>query len=294
MTPLRIALVGAGSMAAKHAAVVTDSASAQLHLVIDRDPDRAAFLAKQHGAASANQLDEALTCDTAIVATCTPNHRDAALTLLAAGIPVLVEKPLAMSLVEVNEVVDAAHSMDAVLMCGFVERFNSRLWPCFDLAGRGITEIRTTRVGPPPSRPVHSSVINDLLLHDLDLVLRMVGDDPLIELDVWADHWNADAAWPEAVTCQLTFASGATAFMHASRVAPVRMRSVSVRTDSTTRSADLTVMTGNPLAAQFNHLVHLARSGTPAARAAERGSIVAAHALADRVESLIGVPACTR
>jgi predicted dehydrogenase len=291
MTPLRIALVGAGSMAAKHAAVVVASKTARKVVVIDRDPHRAAYLAGQHGAAAASGLDAALDCDAAIIATSTPNHRHAAMMLLAAGVPVLVEKPLASTLPEVQELTAVAERLDSVLMCGFVERFNPGLNPIIRLARRAITSVQTVRVGPPPGR-VHSSVVDDVLLHDLDLVLRLFGKDQLMELDAQADHWDEGAPWPETVHCRLVFASGATATMHASRVAADRRRRFTATSGSTSRSADLAEAVGNPLAAQFERLVELIRFGTSGDRAAERASILPAHELADRIGSTIGVTSC--
>jgi predicted dehydrogenase len=288
MTTLRIALVGAGSMATQHAAVVAASRTARAVVVIDGDPDRAASLAGRHGVAVASDLDAALDCDAAIIATSTPDHRDAAMMLLAAGVPVLVEKPLASTLPEVQELTAVAECRDGVLMCGFVERFNPGLDPIFRLDRTAITTVQTVRVGPPPGR-VHSSVVDDVLLHDLDLVLRLFGDDRLMELDAHADHWAEGAPWPETVHCRLEFASGATATMHASRVATDRRRWFTATSGSTSCSADLGDAVGNPLAAQFERLVELIRFGTPADRAAERAGINPAHELADRIGSTIGV-----
>ncbi len=274
-------------MAAKHAAAVARSNDTHLALVIDRDRTRAAALAEQYGAAAHTSIDAALTCDAAIVASSTPNHREDALPLIASGLPVLVEKPIGASMLEVIEILAASDDIDGVLMCGFVERFNPALAAFAGLAGRRISAVTTQRVGPPPTR-THSSVVDDVLLHDLDLVLRLVDDQAPVTVRLHAHDWPAGAPWPESASVDLTFAGGATASLRASRAATTRVRTIGVRAGSTTRSADLLAAPGDPLRAQLAHLLDLTRYGTPSERAAERAGILPAHELADRIGSEIG------
>jgi len=287
MKRMRIALIGVGSMGTKHASVVARASDARLALVIDRDLEHAVTLAREHGAAATRRLEAAMHCDAAIVATATPNHREVAMTLIEAGLPVLVEKPLASTSADVEDLIAAADRLDRILMCGFVERFNPRLDPIFALAQHGVTSLEALRVGPLPRR-VHSSVVDDVLLHDLDLVLRLMGDDPVTALDAQADDWDAGAPWPETVRCQLGFASGATATLHASRVAAERQRVFTATRGAVSHRADLADAVGNPLARQLARLLALTRRSTACDRAAERAGIMPAHALADRVRDLIG------
>jgi predicted dehydrogenase len=291
MKRMRIALIGAGSMGTKHASVVARASAARLALVIDRDLEHAVTLAREHGATAARRLEAAMHCDAAIVATATPNHREVAMTLIEVGLPVLVEKPLASTSADVEDLIATADRLDRILMCGFVERFNPRLDPIFALARHGVTSLEALRVGPIPRR-VHSSVVDDVLLHDLDLVSRLMGDDPVTALDAQADDWDAGAPWPETVRCQLEFASGATATLHASRVAAERRRVFTATSGSMSHRADLADAVGNPLARQFARLLALTRRSTACDRAAERAGIMPAHTLADRVHALIGATSC--
>ena len=108
MSSLLVALIGAGSMAAHHARIINGCAGATLATVVDRDGNRAAQLAEQWGSAAATSVCAALDCDAAVVATSTPAHADAALELIDAGVPVLIEKPITSSLAESREVLAVA------------------------------------------------------------------------------------------------------------------------------------------------------------------------------------------
>lgn len=262
-------------------------------MVVDRDLHRARDLADRYHARATTQVSAAFDCDVAIVATSTPSHHDTASVLIVAGMPVLVEKPLASTLADVAELIDAAEQRDTVLMCGFVERFNTSFAPVLELTRHGMTSFRTTRIGPPPAR-VHSGVVDDVLLHDLDLVLRCAAYDEVVDVRAQAEDWADGAPWPETVSCRLVFANGITAAMRASRVSRHRERSFTAVRGARSVRADLDDMTGNPLAGQFVHLVRLVRHSTQAERAAERRGILPPHELADRIGASIGLPTCTR
>ena len=295
MNRFRVALIGAGAMASRHAAAVVAAPNAHLEVVIDGDQGRADGVAKRSGARRASRLDAALTCDVAIVANATSDHHAAAMQLIEAGIPVLVEKPLAASTSEVRHLVDLANRLDRILMCGFVERFNDRLQPILDLADSSsepIRTIRTIRVSPPPPR-THSGVIDDVLLHDLDLVLRLLGHDTVVDVTSHTDQWPPGAPWPESVRCHLTFAGGTDVHMEASRVADRRRRRICAATGSRVETVDLVDPPGNPLAAQLGHLLDLVSNGTAAARAAERNGILPAHELSERIGDQLRVGTCT-
>jgi predicted dehydrogenase len=288
----RVALIGAGSMAANHARVIAASDKAAVAVVIDRDADRAEHVARVVGATSSTDLSRALECDAAVIATATAAHADASFYLVEAGLPVLVEKPLTPTFAETRRLVEAASAHDVVLVCGFVERFNSavaRLTPSI-LSAR--SHLRTTRMGPPPRR-VHSSVVDDVLLHDLDLVLRLAADNSVVDVQAEAHAWSKRDTWPEAVTCRLTFANGMTASLQASRVAATKIRTFVISGhDGDEHHADLLGPCGNPLGAQFEWFVHLVRHGTFSEREAERRSVLPGHELAHRIQLRLAETLC--
>jgi predicted dehydrogenase len=273
-------------MAAKHARVIADSEHASLAVVVDRYADRAEQLARVAGAVSTTDLARAFDCDAAVVATATSAHADAAMALIGARMPVLVEKPLTPTLTETHRLVDAAAALDVVLMCGLVERFNAAFGRLSASILTGRSHIRTVRIGPAPRR-VHSSVVDDVLLHDLDLVLKLAAGDPVSDVRAGAHDWS-ERNWPEAVTCRLTFASGMTASLHASRVAATKVRTfVITGEDRREVRVDLLESRGNALGAQFRRFVDLVRDGTFPEREAERRNVLPGHELAYRVQDLL-------
>ena len=141
---------------------------------------------------------------------------------------------------------------------------------------------------------MHSDVVDDVLLHDLDLVLRIVGNDPVTAIDVDASSWAPGRPGPEAVRCHLTFSGGTEVDMQASRVADRRERRLCATFGSASISVDLLNARNNALAAQLQHLIELVRTGTASTRAAERESVLPAHELARRIGELIQVSTCGR
>ena len=292
MSSLLVALIGAGSMAARHARVVGSCTWASLAVVVDRDLDRAAWLADQWGAASTSTMTAALRCDIAVVATSTPAHADAALELIHAGLPVLIEKPLTSSLKATREVLETAQFHDVALMCGFVERFNPAFLRLAQDVGSAISHVRTVRIGPAPPR-THSTVVDDVLIHDLDLVFRLIPGDTVTEVRSEASGWCETNGWPETVTCSLRMASGITASLRACRHSPTRRRDVSIiQPDEREHSTSLLSPSGNPLAAQFEHFRWLAQHASKVERDAERAGVLPSHELADVIERQLTEARC--
>lgn len=286
MKRIRLALIGAGAMATKHARAIVRSTEVLLDVVVDRAPDRARSLALRYGATPSTDLKSAFECDAAIVATATMAHGQAALELIDAGLHVLVEKPLTGRLAETLDVINAAGARDLALMCGLVERFNPSFAQATARGGSRATHIDGVRVGPPPPR-VHSSVVDDVLIHDLDLVLSLAGDDPLVDAHASAFDRVRRADWPETVTCQLSFESGLTASLLASRVARTRRRTLVIFGARHVFHVDLLESPGDPLAAQLDQFIRLIREGTATERELERNSVLACHTLVDRIEQCL-------
>ena len=282
MTRYRLALLGAGAMAANHARVIAASRRASVAVVVDREEHRAERLARALGATATTDISLGFDCDAAVVATATSAHAQAALALIEAGLPVLIEKPLAATWRETCQIVDAAGCRDVELMCGLVERFNPAFARLRKYSLSGQSHVRTVRIGPPPL-VVHSSVVDDVLLHDLDLVLMLAACDPVVEVVAQAQDWKGD--WPETITCRLTFASGMTASLYASRVAATRSRVFAIEENGNSQRVDLLQSRETALASQFDHFIDLVERSTFSEREVERRSLLPSHELAHRVQS---------
>jgi predicted dehydrogenase len=261
---LRLALIGAGRMGAHHARVVSQSPGVALDVVIDRDPGRAELVASLAGARHGGDPDLALGCDAAIVATNAETHWEVAASLLGAGIPLLVEKPLSPRLEEARLIVGTSHSLGVPVTCGFVERFN----PVVGTAERLMQED----FGPalhlvgirhsPPDAAGGLSVVHDLLIHDVDLALRLCAGGWTGQAvgGIWASPWTGTA---EIADCTLLLGGGTVATCSASRMSQRKVRSLSVATERAMLELDLLRRT----ITVYQHVGHLTALGDAGYRA---------------------------
>jgi predicted dehydrogenase len=261
---LRLALIGAGRMGAHHARVISQSPGVALDVVIDRDADRAELVASMAGARRGSDPDLALDCDAAIVATNAETHWEVAAELLSAGIPLLVEKPLSPRLEEARLIVGTSRSLGVPVTCGFVERFNpvvrtaERLMqedfgPALHLVG-----IRHS----PPDAAGGLSVVHDLLIHDVDLALRLCAGGWTGQAvgGIWTSPWTGTA---EIADCTLLLGGGTVATCSASRMSQRKVRSLSVATERAMLELDLLRRT----ITVYQHVGHLTALGDAGYRA---------------------------
>lgn len=175
----KVALIGAGVMGANHARTVANSLEFELAYVIDSNRNRAQELAERYGARMSSEVSEALEADVSIVASSTESHFALAKMLIESGQPLLVEKPLTLSLAETQELCEIATNSATPLMCGFVERFNPAIRAALKVVDGPLTHLTATRHSPHPSRAT-TGVIEDLLIHDLDLAVSFMDAEALI------------------------------------------------------------------------------------------------------------------
>jgi predicted dehydrogenase len=163
--------------------------------------------------------------DAAIVVVPTFAHFEVASVFLQAGKPVLVEKPLTAEPGQAATLVDLARRRGVVMQVGHIERFNPvlRAIPQHDQPPR-LIEVR--RVGPYSFRSTDISVVFDLMIHDLDIVMSIVGEVPdRIE----ASGWSAFGGLEDVVTARLGFPSGTVATLTASRADVTPRREMTLR-----------------------------------------------------------------
>ncbi|HET6953307.1 MAG TPA: Gfo/Idh/MocA family oxidoreductase [Acidimicrobiales bacterium] len=234
--PLRIGLIGAGAMGTNHARVIGGSPDTTLAVVVDRDIDRAAALGGG-GAVATDDLWAASDCEAVVIASPTESHADIALDLLGRGIPLLVEKPLSADMPSVHDMVSASKARDVPLMCGFVERFNAAVITASKLVTEPPIHIVSMRHSPPAPR-IATSVVFDLLIHDIDLAVRLAGGKEIaaVTCSSWREPRSGIA---EVADCSLRFAAGAMATLSASRRSQRKIRSLFVSTADRLIEVDL-------------------------------------------------------
>ena len=158
--------------------------------------------------------------EAAIVATPTSSHAEAGCTLLDAGLDVLIEKPIAPDRASAERLIAAAESRDRILQVGHLERFN----PAVQALGKMITvplffEVHRLSVFSPRSLDV--DVVLDLMIHDLDIVLSLTGEQPE---EVRAAGISILSAKVDIANVRLAFPGGCVANLTASRVSTERVR----------------------------------------------------------------------
>jgi predicted dehydrogenase len=218
---VRVGVIGVGALGRHHVRLLaTESPWAQLAGAHDARPERAGF-ATQYGARafpSAAALIAA--CDAVVVASATATHRAVAGQVLEAGRHCLVEKPLAASAAECEELVALAAATGRVLHVGHVERLNPAVRAARALIRRP-RFIESHRLASFAPRGVDVDVLLDLMIHDLDLVLDWTGQEPeaVAAVGVAVLTEREDIA-----NARLEFPDGCVANLTASRVSQERMR----------------------------------------------------------------------
>jgi predicted dehydrogenase len=225
--PLRVAIVGAGHMGGSHArkvaALRARDGGVECSAVVDVDPARAEKLAAEVGAPATSDAARAFAdADAAIVATPTLEHYALVRAALAAGLDVLVEKPIAATLPEAEALVEQAARGGRVLQVGHLEWFNSALREMRGkIAAPRFVEVH--RMGPFPERGTDVDVVRDLMIHDLDILQQLLGEEPerIESIGVPVVTSRVDIA-----NARIVFPSGCVANVTASRVSPTQVRRI--------------------------------------------------------------------
>jgi predicted dehydrogenase len=222
---LKIAVIGAGHLGKIHARLLAQVEGVKLMAVADPVADSRKQIAAETGAAEVADYRELIGhIDAVILAAPASLHHAIGMELLQAGIHTLMEKPLAVTVADADELVWAADWHGAVLQVGHIERFNPALTQVRPLL-REPRYIRAVREGSYTFRSTDIGAVLDLMIHDIDLTLSLV-DSPLnnvsaIGLSIMGQHEDVAHA-------RLEFASGAVAELSASRVAQQQRREMQV------------------------------------------------------------------
>ncbi|MEO0475662.1 MAG: Gfo/Idh/MocA family oxidoreductase [Planctomycetota bacterium] len=216
---LPVAVVGVGRMGRHHARTFNNLDLTHLVAVVDFDEERAETVADEYGCRAFTSVDRLLEhcpeVKAATVAVPTKYHADSAYPLMQKGVACLVEKPIAGSMKEAVELAEFAKANDCVLQVGHTERFNPavRAVAAMDITPRF---LEVTRVSPMTFRSLDIGVVMDMMIHDLDVVLSLVGrpivDVQAVGISVLGDH-------EDICDARLTFEGGCVATLKGSRVA---------------------------------------------------------------------------
>ena len=223
---VRIGVVGVGSMGALHARVVAGNPETDLAWVADPAAEIGNRVAEKFRTTWIPEPDLE-SVDAVIVAAPTQYHFDLAMNVIDRGIPLLLEKPLAASFEQASSLVQRASRVGLPLMCGLLERFNPAVRTAAEIADEPL-RIATMRHSPYTQR-IATGVGSDLLIHDLDLVLRLTGEYPSSAHGHFGYFAPTSAPGSEDVAeASLRFDSGRIAVLSASRTSQHKIRNVSI------------------------------------------------------------------
>ena len=223
---LRTAVIGVGSLGRQHARIHADLAAegaSQFVAVCDLNEQTARSISSERETDWTSDWRELIgRIDAASVAVPTEAHCEIACGLLEAGIHVLVEKPISRTLDEADQMIDAAKRGNAILQVGHLERFNPAMLALRPHVRKPVY-FEIHRVGQFTARSLDIDVVLDLMIHDLDIVQWLVGED----VEVTNIHAVGIAILTnkvDAANARLEFSTGAVANITASRVGTEKIR----------------------------------------------------------------------
>jgi predicted dehydrogenase len=211
---LRVGIAGAGHFGRYHALKAAASPRVRLIGIHDPDSERAKTVGWEAGAPDMDFAPLLEAIDALIIAAPAEAHHALAAAALRAGKHVLVEKPIASTLEQADELAALASERRLVLQVGHLERFSAAFRALEGRTGPPLY-IEATRIAPFKPRGTDVSVILDLMIHDLDLILALV-DSPIESVD--AVGAAVSSTHEDIANARLRFASGAVATITASRI----------------------------------------------------------------------------
>ncbi len=238
---VRTGVIGAGGLGIHHIRILRDMQGPDFAGFYDTRADHAQQVADQLGVRAHPTLDSLLDeVDAVTIVVPTPAHYEVAKVVLVRGIHAMIEKPLAATLEQADEMLRLAHDHGAILQTGHVERFNRAIRAALPYV-EVPRFIESDRLSPFNPRGSDVAVVLDLMIHDIDLVHTLVGGKAS---SVAAVGVPVLTPFVDIANARLTFDSGAVANITASRVSRERMRKIRIFQQSGYISLDLAAGSG--------------------------------------------------
>ena len=232
---LRVGVIGVGSLGQHHARVYASLPDCVLAGVVDADPARAKEIARKNNCPAFGEAKELLgKVDAVSVAVPTAHHFSVGKPFLEAGVHCLIEKPLSTDLAEADAMISAAARSGAILQVGHIERFNPAILALKSHRSEPLF-IEADRLGPYSPRNTDIDVVLELMIHDLDIVLAMVGRK--VER-VDAIGLPVLSRTEDIADVRLQFEGGCVANLKASRVTMEKQRKIRIFTRDAYLSVD--------------------------------------------------------
>ncbi|HEY9620197.1 MAG TPA: Gfo/Idh/MocA family oxidoreductase [Crinalium sp.] len=238
LDPIRVGVIGVGSMGQKHTRVLSLLKDVELVGVSDVNVERGLDTAGKYRVRFFEDYHDLLAhVDAVCIAVPTRLHYAVGMASLQAGVHVLIEKPIAASIGEAESLVNAAAESHCILQVGHIERFN----PAFQelskvLKTEELLALEADRMSPYSDRANDVSVVLDLMIHDIDLLLELAGA-PVAKLTASGSR-ASDSGYLDYVTATLGFANGIVATLTASKVTHRKIRRIAAHCKNSLTEAD--------------------------------------------------------
>ena len=226
MKAVRAGVVGVGYLGQFHAEKYAGLPGADLVAVVDADLDRARQIAAKHTVEAYSDFRELFgKVDAVSIVTPTNLHYEIAREFLNHGIDVLVEKPITVTLQEADDLVAIAREHNRILQVGHLERFNGAIVALNGILNKPMF-IESHRLAPFKERGTEVDVILDIMIHDIDIILNLVGAPVTaihaVGVPVVSNQTN------DIANVRLEFATGCIANVTASRISVKEMRKIRI------------------------------------------------------------------
>ncbi len=237
---VKIGVIGVGRIGEHHLRNYTNMGQTKLVGVFDKDEERAGMLARKYGTKTFNKMETLLSaCDAVSICVPTVNHCEVFLEVAARGVHALVEKPISMNVKEADSMIRAAKKAGVTLMVGHVERFNPVILTVRDVIDvNKIVFLEAQRLGPYSKTDTRIGVVNDLMIHDIDVVHCLIDSD--IE-HIGSRLIRVFSETEDLAQAQLVYKNGQTAVLTASRVTNYRVRVLNITLKDAYVTADYQV-----------------------------------------------------
>ena len=245
MQKLQIGVIGTGHMGRNHVRNLADEKRFDLVGIYDANETQAKEIAELYETTAFSSLEELLDAvEAVVVAVPSSLHKEVGLKVAEKKVHALIEKPLATNSEDAREIAEAFQRNGLKLQVGHIERFNAVVTELSKiLDGKKIFYVEAHRYSPfsGSGRITDTSVIEDLMIHDIDIVCSIM--EPKTVTDIRGNGEKIRSNATDFATCMLDFSSNAHAIINASRVSQNKERSLEIHTEDAIVYADLLAKT---------------------------------------------------
>jgi len=237
----RVGVVGAGSLGFHHIRILRDLPGIRFSGFVETRRERAAEVARELGVTAHESLEDLLAIsDAVIVVVPTSAHFSVASAAIERGKHVFIEKPITTTLDEADALLELARENGAIVQIGHIERFNQAVRAALPYVNKP-RFIDSERLAPFSPRGSDVAVVLDLMIHDIDLLLTLVGSGAK---EISAVGVPVLTPMLDIANARVTFTSGAVANITSSRISRERKRKIRIFQQSGYLSLDLAAGTG--------------------------------------------------